>query len=72
MDNAFLRRIIMGVIRAARTLSGRVGIIAELFSFFWACKKWWLVPMLLALFLCGALILLAQSSAVAPFIYTLF
>ena len=62
----------MGVISAARTLTGRVGIIAELFSFFWAHRRWWLVPMLAALFLCGALILLAQSSAVGPFIYTLF
>jgi len=35
-------------------------------------KRWWLVPMILTLFLLGALIVLAQSSAIAPFIYTLF
>jgi hypothetical protein len=49
----------------------RFGIVSELFSFFWGHKRRWLVPVLIALFLLGALIVLAQSSAVAPFIYTL-
>ena len=62
----------MGIMSATRSVAGRFGIVEELFSFFWAHKRWWLVPMLVALFLCGALILLAQSSAVGPFIYTLF
>jgi hypothetical protein len=35
-------------------------------------KRWWLVPMVVSLFLIGALIILGQSSAIAPFIYTLF
>jgi hypothetical protein len=48
------------------------GIVGELFSFFWSNKRWWLVPMLVALFLIGTLIVLAESSAIAPFIYTLF
>ena len=62
----------MGIASAARTTAGRFGIVGELFSFFWNNKRRWLVPMLIALFLIGALIALAQSSAVAPFIYTLF
>ncbi len=62
----------MGVASAARTTAGRLGIVGELFAFFWANKRWWLVPVLVALFLFGALIILAQSSAIAPFIYTLF
>jgi len=62
----------MGVMSAARTAAGRFGIIGEVLSFFWSNKRWWLVPMLVALSLFGALILLAQSSAIAPFIYTLF
>jgi len=49
-----------------------VGVVGELFSFFMRNKRWWLVPMLVSLFLIGALILLGQSSAIAPFIYTLF
>jgi hypothetical protein len=56
----------------ARIASGRFGIVGELFSFFLSNKRWWLVPMLVALFLFGGIIILAQSSAVAPFIYTLF
>ncbi len=35
-------------------------------------KKWWLFPIILFMGLLGALILLTQGSAVAPFIYTLF
>lgn len=49
-----------------------VGIAGELFAFFWQNKRWWLLPMLVTLFLLGALVVLAQSSAIAPFIYTLF
>jgi len=49
-----------------------LGVAGELFSFFIGNKRWWLVPMILTLFLLGALIVLAQSSAIAPFIYTLF
>lgn len=35
-------------------------------------KKFWLAPILLVMALLGALIVLAQGSAIAPFIYTLF
>jgi hypothetical protein len=67
-----MRRKAMGFMGAARTAAGRFGIMGELFSFFWSNKRWWLVPMLITLFLLGALIMVAQSSAIAPFIYTLF
>lgn len=50
----------------------KFGVAGELISFFWSNKRWWLLPMVLTLFLLGALIVLAQSSAIAPFIYTLF
>jgi len=62
----------MGVMSIARDAASRLGIVGELFSFFWSNKRWWLVPMLITLFLLGTLIILAQSSAIAPFIYTLF
>ena len=51
---------------------GRLGISAEFLQFFWERKFWWLIPMLLLLLLVGFLIIFAQSSAIAPFIYTLF
>ena len=47
-------------------------IIKELWAFMRVRKKYWLWPIFLMMFLMGALIVLAQGSAVAPFIYTLF
>lgn len=58
--------------KAIRNAGRKFGIVGELFSFFWGNKRWWMVPMLITLFLLGAMIVLAQSSAIAPFIYTLF
>lgn len=51
---------------------GKVSIAGELWSFLWKRKKWWLFPVFIILFLLGLLIVFSQSSAVAPFIYTLF
>jgi hypothetical protein len=50
----------------------RFGIAGELLSFFWDNKRWWMVPIIVVLLLLGALLVLAQSSVIAPFIYTLF
>jgi len=50
----------------------RLGIAGELLGFFLANKRFWLVPMIIVLLLFGILIVLAQSSVIAPFIYTLF
>ena len=47
-------------------------ILAELWSFLRVRKKFWLTPIVLLLIVFGGLIILAQGSAVAPFIYTLF
>jgi len=55
-----------------RTTGRRLGIVGELVSFFWSNKRWWIVPMLITLLLFGVMVVLAQSSAIAPFIYTLF
>jgi hypothetical protein len=53
--------------------AGRRFLIAgELLAFLMANKRWWMVPMVLVLLTFGVLLLLAQSSAIAPFIYTLF
>ncbi|HET7601310.1 MAG TPA: DUF5989 family protein [Gemmatimonadales bacterium] len=35
-------------------------------------KKWWLAPLIVSLLLIGGLLVFAQGSALAPFIYTLF
>lgn len=46
--------------------------LGELWSFLKVRKKFWLMPILLMMILFGGLILLAQGTAVAPFIYALF
>ncbi len=50
----------------------KLGIIGELFSFLWKRKLWWLLPMIAMLLVFGILLVFAQGSAIAPFIYTLF
>lgn len=55
-----------------KSLTNRMGIMGELLQFFIQNKWWWITPMLFILLLFGLLIVFAQGSAVAPFIYTLF
>lgn len=50
----------------------RFSIAGELLSFLWEVKLWWMIPMVFVLLLCGGVVILAQSSAIAPFIYALF
>ena len=50
----------------------KLGIIGELFHFLWRRKLWWLIPMMVVIVLFATLLVFAQGSAVAPFIYTLF
>ncbi|MFH1878387.1 MAG: DUF5989 family protein [Candidatus Omnitrophota bacterium] len=47
-------------------------ILKELWGFLKVRKRWWLLPIILILLLLGLLVLFTESSAVAPFIYTLF
>ena len=49
-----------------------VSLIRELFAYMGARKKWWLLPVLAILLMFGGLLILAQGSAIAPFIYTVF
>ncbi len=46
--------------------------LKEFWAFLRTRKKYWLLPILLIMLIVGALLVLAQGSAVAPFIYTLF
>lgn len=50
----------------------KLRIVAEYFQFLRAGKKWWILPIAVLLVLLGALLVLTQGSALAPFIYTLF
>ncbi|MDO8414268.1 MAG: DUF5989 family protein [Gallionellaceae bacterium] len=47
-------------------------LLKDLWAFMRARKKFWLLPIIVILLLLGGLIVFAQGSAIAPFIYTLF
>ncbi len=47
-------------------------LLQDLWRFLKVRKKFWLLPIILVMVLLGALLVLAQGSAIAPFIYTLF
>ena len=50
----------------------KLSIIAEFWGFLKERKKWWLSPIVVTLLALGALLVLTEGSAVAPFIYSLF
>jgi hypothetical protein len=54
-----------------RSLGRNFRTAGELFSFFGG-SRWWVLPIIITLFLLGAFIVVAQSSSLAPFIYTMF
>jgi len=47
-------------------------LIGDLWAFLKERKAWWLVPLIVLTVMVGALVLLAQSSVVSAFVYTLF
>lgn len=49
-----------------------MSFLSELWSFLRKRKKLWLLPMIIVMVLLGALLIFAQTSILAPFIYTLF
>ena len=49
-----------------------IEFLQDLWGFMKARKKFWLAPVIFVLLLLGALIVFAEGSAIAPFIYTLF
>ncbi len=51
---------------------GKLRLAGEVWQFLSQNKKLWLLPIIVVLMLLGVLLVFAQSSALAPFIYTLF
>jgi len=47
-------------------------LLGELWAFMKVHKKWWLLPVILLMLLIGTLLVFAQGSVLAPFIYTIF
>lgn len=50
----------------------RSGEAGELLQFLWKAKLWFLIPLVSVLLVFGLLLIFAQATGVAPFIYTLF
>lgn len=51
---------------------GKLDTIKEVWEFLRTRKKYWLLPIILLMILLGAIIVLSEGSALAPFVYTLF
>ncbi|HEV7859029.1 MAG TPA: DUF5989 family protein [Pyrinomonadaceae bacterium] len=51
---------------------GKLALAGEVWLFMRQNKKYWLLPIVIVLVLMGALLIFAQSSALAPFIYSIF
>jgi hypothetical protein len=49
-----------------------MGLAGELWGYMRDRKKWWLLPVILVMVIVGTLLVFAQGSALAPFIYTIF
>jgi len=58
--------------QALKRAGERFEVAREIFAFFWQRKLWWMIPMVFVILVVGMLLVLAQGSALAPFIYTLF
>ena len=50
----------------------RLSIAGELLEFMWRARLFWMIPIVLVLLMAAVLMLLAQSSAIAPLIYAVF
>ena len=50
----------------------KLSIFADLWAFMRVRKKWWLLPLILLITLLGLILIFAQGSPLAPFIYTVF
>jgi len=49
-----------------------MNLLKEFWMFLRFRKKWWLLPIIITLVVLGALLVFAQNSVLAPFIYTIF
>jgi len=50
----------------------KLSILGDFWEFLRVRKKWWLAPIIITLLLVGVLLVVTESSALAPFIYALF
>ncbi len=60
------------MVKFFRGMFTNLGVAGEVLAFLWARKLWWLMPMIIILLGFGLLLIFANASGIAPFIYTLF
>ena len=60
------------MIRLIRNTINNLGTASELLRFFGRRRLWWLIPMITLLLLFALLLVLASTSGLGPFVYTLF
>lgn len=53
-------------------VESRASTVKELMMFLWENRLWWSIPFVIVLLLVGILVVFAQTSPVAPFMYALF
>lgn len=70
MNLFYIRPLIFG--EGGLMANQELRVLKEFWAFMKVRKKWWLAPIVFTLLGLGALLMMAQGSAVAPFIYTLF
>lgn len=58
--------------KTLRGILSRFHVVAEVFSFLWKRKLWWLMPMIFILIALGLLMVFGQATGIGPFIYALF
>ena len=54
-----------------RSAGRRLGIAGELLAFF-VNQRWWILPLIVLILLVGVVIVVGETTALAPFIYTMF
>ena len=73
MKECLIRNVILNNFSAERRrCMSKISIIKEFWEFLKVRKRFWLAPIVIILVLLSLLIVFAETSAVAPFIYTLF
>ena len=58
--------------RIIKSFKGKFIIFSELISFLWKAKLWWMIPMISVMVILSMIIIFGTSTALGPFIYTLF
>jgi uncharacterized protein involved in exopolysaccharide biosynthesis len=58
-------------VKAIRSIGRKLSTAGELFGFF-RQSRWWILPVITAVLLLGVLIVVGETTSLAPFIYTMF